>query len=335
MAKGSEIQDKLTNWRPVRTLIWLSRKVVLPGFDGIPLYDVMVFFIKGLFEGFITARAASISFNFFLAIFPTLVFFFTIIPYIPIAHFQDSVMALIADFLPHSADATVEGIIRDIVTQPHAGWFSVSFVLTFYFSTSGVYSLMEAFNRSSHTIEERSWIKLRIISLVLILILSAMLILSIGLITFGTSILDWLLPGPILTSGFYLLLMIVGKWIVILALLFFAISILYYLAPAKRRHFRFISAGSTLATLLVILTTYGFNFYVDNFSRYNVLYGSIGTLMIVLLWIYFNAISLLIGYELNASIYIAKLKKKDLNDPAVSLRVGESHSGIPPTQAPR
>ena len=87
---------------------------------------------------------------------------------------------------------------------------------------------------------------------------------------------------------------------------FFAISFIYYLAPARRRDFRFISAGSSLATFLVVLTTLGFNFYVDNFAKYNILYGSIGTLMIVLLWIYFNAISILIGFELNASIYNAK-----------------------------
>jgi membrane protein len=318
MVKRSEIQARILERKPFRFLRLLSRKIVLPGFDGVPLYDVMVFFTKGLFKGFITNRAASISFNFFLAVFPTLVFFFTIIPYIPIKDFQESLMALIADFLPHSADATVEGIIRDIVTQPHAGWFSISFVLTFYFSTNGVYSLMEAFNRTSHTMETRSWIKLRIVSLLLILIISAMLIISIGLITFGTSILNLVLPHRILNSTFYLFLLISVKWLVILALLFFAISFLYYLAPAKRHHFRFISAGSTLATLLVIITTFGFNFYVDNFSRYNVLYGSIGTLMVVLLWIYFNAMSLLIGFELNASIYNAKLNRQGVIEPVFS-----------------
>jgi membrane protein len=322
MAKWSEIQNRLLHWKPVRILVWLSRRIVLPGFDRIPLYDVMVFFINGLFRGFITTRAASISFNFFLAIFPLLVFFFTIIPLIPIDNFQESLMALISDFLPHSADATVEEIIRDIVTQPHAGWFSVSFFLTLYFSTTGVHSLMEAFNNTSHAIETRSWIKLRLVSLFLVLIISAMLIISIGLITFGPVLLEWALPDKILAGGFYLFLLIAVKWVVVLALLFFAISLLYYMAPAKRRHFRFISAGSTLATLLVILTTFGFNFYVDNFSRYNVLYGSIGTLMVVLLWIYFNAISLLIGFELNASIYNAKLSQKGINDPVVSGAAG-------------
>lgn len=318
MAGWSEIQNRLLHWKPVRLLVWLSRRIILPGFDGIPLYDVMIFFINGLFRGFIAARAASIAFNFVLAMFPTLVFFFTIIPFIPIENFQESLMALITDFLPHSADATVEEIIRDIVTQPHAGWFSVSFFLTLYFSTTGVHSLMEAFNNTYHTIETRSWIKVRLISFFLILTISAMLIVSIGLITFGPVLLDWSLPEQIHSGGFYIFLVIAGKWLVVLALLFFAISLLYYMAPAKRRHFRFISAGSTLATLLVILTTFGFNYYVDNFSRYNILYGSIGTLMVILLWIYFNAISLLLGFDLNASIYYAKQSQKGINDPVVS-----------------
>jgi len=317
MGKRININPVIIRWPFLRKLIRVSRKIVLPGFDGIPLYDVMVFFFRGLFKGAITSRAAAISFNFFLAIFPMLVFFFTIIPYIPIADFQESLMGLITGFLPHSADATVEGIIRDVVTQPHAGWFSVSFVLTFYFSTSGIYSLMDAFNKTSHTLETRSWFTLRLISLLLVLIISGMLILAIGLITFGTTILNLILPERILESGFYLFMLISGKWLVILALLFFSISFLYYLAPAKRHHFRFISAGASLATILLILTIFGFNFYVDNFSRYNVLYGSIGTLMIVLLWIYFNAIILLIGFELNASIYNARLEKKDINDPTV------------------
>ena len=318
MVKQSEIRNRLLTWKPLRALIWISRRIILPGFDKVPLYDVMVFFINGLSRGFLAVRAAGIAFNFVLAIFPMLVFLFTIIPIIPIENFQESLMALISDFLPQTADATVGYIIRDVVTQPQPGWFSISFLLTLYFSTTGIHSLMDAFNNTYHTIENRPWIIVRLISLFLILVMSAGLIVSIGLITFGPLVIEVLLPQSVEEGGFYLFLILAVKWIVVLALLFFSISLLYYMAPAKRRHFRFISAGSTLATLLVVLTTFGFNFYVDNFSRYNVLYGSIGTLMIVLLWIYFNAFSLLIGFELNASIHNAKVSKKGINDPEIS-----------------
>jgi membrane protein len=125
--------------------------------------------------------------------------------------------------------------------------------------------------------------------------------------TFGSVVLTIILPKQLWNSSIYAAFIWCLKWLVIIVTLFFTISFVYYLAPAKKRHFRFISAGSSLATILVILTTLGFNFYVDNFARYNILYGSIGTLMIVLLWIYFNSFSLLIGFELNASILRAKL----------------------------
>jgi membrane protein len=144
------------------------------------------------------------------------------------------------------------------------------------------------------------------ISSLLVIILSLLLIIAIGLMTLGPVLLAAFIPERILESAFYSFFLWLGTWAIVLFTLFLAISFIYYLAPARRRDFRFISAGSSLATLLVIITTLGFNFYVDNFSRYNILYGSIGTLIAVLLWIYFNSISLLIGFELNASIFNAK-----------------------------
>jgi len=301
-----KILAKILGWKPVAFLIRLSKKVVLPGFDGIPLYDVTVFFVKGLNQGYITSRASAISFNFFLAVFPSLIFFFTIIPFIPITNFQQSLLDLIRDFLPDTAFATVQTTVEDIITRPRGGLLSIGFLLSLYFSTNGINSLIEAFNNTFHTIETRSAIKQRIVSIMLVIIITILLIIAIGLITFGTWLLSILLPEHILESKLYFLVLVVSKWLVTIAMLFFAISFIYYFAPAKRRQFRFISAGSSLATLLIIVTTLGFNFYVNNFSKYNVLYGSIGTLLVVLLWIYFNAFSLLIGFELNASIHNAK-----------------------------
>jgi membrane protein len=308
-----QILDKILGWKPVAFLIRLSKKVVLPGFDGIPLYDVTVFFVKGLNEGYVTSRASAISFNFFLAIFPTLIVFFTIIPFIPIANFQQSLLDIIRNFLPDAAYTTVQATVEDIITRPRGGLLSIGFVLSLYFSTNGINSLMEAFDNTFHTIESRTAIKQRLISIILVVIITFLLIIAIGLITFGTWLLSIVLPGEILESSFYFSVIVVSKWMVTLAMLFFAISFIYYFAPAKRRHFRFISAGSSLATLLIIATTLGFNFYVNNFSKYNVLYGSIGTLLVVLLWIYFISFSLLIGFELNASIHNVKRGREKEN----------------------
>jgi membrane protein len=322
--------------KQVDKLIRISRKIVLPGFDGVPLYDVLSFFIKGIYEGFITARASAISFNFFLAIFPTLILFITVIPlFIDQAQVMSSLLSLLQDFIPGKAYESVVKTIEDVVTQPHAGWFSVSFLLTLYFSTNSVYSLMEAFNNTYHSIETRSWIKLRLVSLMLVLVFTLLIVVAIGLITFGTAILQWILPNSMLDRGFYYFLLVLIKWMIVALSLFFAISFLYYMAPAGKREFRFISAGSTLATFLVIMTTLWFNFYFDNFSRYNILYGSIGTLMVVLLWIWFNAISILIGFELNASIYNAKLEKKNISGTGAPSARGSALSGKQSTPGPR
>jgi membrane protein len=237
------------------------------------------------------------------------IFFFTIIPFIPIANFQQSLLDIIQDFIPDEAYATVQSTVEDIVIRPHGGLLSVGFLLSLYFSTNGINSLMVAFNNTFHTIETRSVIKQRLVSIFLVIIITFLLIISIGLITFGTWLLSILLPAQILKSSFIFSLILILKWLIILSTLFFAISFIYYFVPAKKRHFRFISAGSSLATFLIIATTLGINFYVDNFSKYNALYGSIGTLLVILLWIYLNSLSLLIGFELNASIFTVKKRQ--------------------------
>jgi membrane protein len=301
---------KVMVWKPVRSFIVFTNRLVLPGFDGLALYDVSVFFIRGIQRGSITSRASSFSFNFFLAAFPAIIFFFTIIPYIPVVHFQDTLLELMRDFIPEKAYGAVEETLFDIVKRPRGGLLSIGFILAMYFSTNGINSLMESFNQTYHTIETRSAYKQRLVSILLVLILSVLVILAITLIIVGPIVLRFLTSENILRDRFTLQLIILGKWIIVAALFFFVFSFLYYLAPAKRRQFRFISAGSTLATILTIITSIGFNYYVNNFLRYNTLYGSIGTLMIVMLWIYFNAIIVLVGFELNASIFNAKQEWK-------------------------
>jgi membrane protein len=286
-----------------------SRRLVLPGFDGIPLYDVAVFFIRGLTEGYITSRAAAISYSVFLAIFPFLIFLFNIIPFIPIDNFQQMLLGIIQDFMPRMAYESVKETIIDIITRPRSSLLILNLILTLYFSTNGVNSLIEAFNNTYHDLESRPGYKQYLVSVAIVLINSFLLIIAIGLMTFGSAILTWILPAAIQNSSFVVFSLEMLRWLIILALLLTAISIIYYLAPARRKSFRFFSPGSLLATFLIVITTLGFNFYVDNFASYNALYGSLGTLMIVLVWIYINAISLIVGFELNASIRTARISE--------------------------
>ncbi|MFZ4563502.1 MAG: YihY/virulence factor BrkB family protein [Bacteroidales bacterium] len=299
------ILNHLTELGPVAWVLKVSKRITLPGFDGVSLFDVATFFIRGLTEGYITSRAAAISFSVFLAIFPFMIFLFTIIPFIPIRNFQQSLLGIIQDFMPRLAYESVKETIIDIVTRPRSSLLIFNLVLTLYFSTNGVNSLIAAFNNTYHALETRSSFKQYLASILIVLINSILLIVAIGLITFGSELLSWILPDVIQNSAMVILLLELLRWLIIVGLLLMAISFIYYLAPAKHRSFRFFSAGSMLATILIVITTLGFNFYVDNFSSYNALYGSLGTLMIVLVWIYINSISMIVGFELNASIRTA------------------------------
>jgi membrane protein len=292
-----------------RKIIYRSTKITLPGFDGMPIYDVAAFFFKGILKGSVTTRASSISFSFFLALFPAIIFLFTLIPYLPIHNFQETLFELLKGVLPYDAYEVSKDTLIDIIQRPRGGLLSIGFIMALYFATNGINSIIVAFNSTYHTIETRSWYYQLLISIMLVFILALLIIVGISIITFSSVGMDFLVKEGIIKGLLAVYLVMFGKWIVILAVFFFTISFIYYLAPSKKERFRFISAGSTMATLLSILTIVGFNFYVNNFGKFNLLYGSIGTLIIILMWIYFNAIILLIGFELNASISAARKQK--------------------------
>ncbi len=289
----------------------LSKQIKPLGFSGLSIYDVAIFFWKGLIKGAITTRASSLAFNFFLAFFPSIIVFFTLIPYIPIEGLQDTLMELLGTVLPPSTNEITFQTLEDIINNPRGGLLSIGFILALYFSTNGINSLIEAFNSSYHIREIRPLIQQRILSLGLTILLSVMLIIAIGLIIFGTVVVNYLVNAEIITTSAADLI-IYGKWMVMLAMLFFGISILFHLGPALKSKWKLFSPGSIFATIFIIITSIGFNYYIQNFSQYNKIYGSIGTLMIILLWMYFNSIILLTGFELNASISNAKKKSENL-----------------------
>lgn len=303
--------------RLVRGAIISSKRIVIPGFEGTPFYDVAAFFVRGMQQGALTMRAAAFSYNFFLALFPAIIFLFTIIPYIPVQGFQDRLLELLREFVPQKAYEAVESTVFDIVKRPRGGLLSLGFIMALYFSTNGIHSLTLAFNQLHHNSVTRSWFGQRAVSVLLVIILSLLLIVAIVLLTVGPVVIDFLVDHHLLYDRFSYYLLVVTKWVVSIALLFFAFSFLYYLGPSSKARFKFISAGSTLSTALTILATVGFNYYVNRFSRYNTLYGSIGTLIIVMIWIYFNAMIVLIGYELNVSIQNARRKLR-ISMPTIS-----------------
>ena len=289
-------------------IVLKAKKITIPFFDGLPLYDVALFFWKGIVDGAITTRASAIAFNFILAFFPAIIFLFTLIPYIPIDNFQVQLMNLMQSVLPDNAYLAIQGTIQDIVTQPRGSLLSFGFLAAFVFSTNGLVSVIVAFNGTIHAIETRSIISLYLIAFGLSLILTSLTTLSVAMITVSQRAIEFLLANQFIHFNYLYYLLIGGKWLVILLLFFFTFAFLFYFGPARKMRFRFISAGGTLATLLSILISVGFSFYINNFGKYNTLYGSIGTLVVVMLWFYFMALSLLIGFELNVSIWSARSK---------------------------
>ena len=292
-------------------------KLVLPGFNGVPISHVIRFVIKGFQKGVLVTRASSIAFNLLMALLPASIFLFTLIPFIPIPNFQEELIKLFESIMPANAFSFLETTIIDIVTNKSGGLLLVMFLATVFFSTNGIHAIIHAFVVSAHSFKSRTWVNQRKISVILLLIVVFMISIAGFMVIFGKMAVNSLVEQNILERNLVIFIFIFIKWIVVILLLFFAISFLYYLAPAKRTDFRFVSPGSTLATLLFILTSLGFSAYVNNFGQYNKLYGWIGTLMVILIWLYLNSIALLIGFELNLSIKAARDEDEERN-PSVS-----------------
>jgi membrane protein len=284
----------------------ITDAIVLPGFSGLSLFKVGKHFWISLSKGAVDIRAGAIAYSFFLAVFPSILFLFSLIPYIPVEGFQTELMNLLESVMPQKIFSIVESTVLDIASNKRGSLLSFGFLAALIFSTNGVNTLIRTFNETVNDFETRNWLERRAISILIVFIMSLLISIAIGLIIFSEKIMNMLVSEGFLTDNFTIIILELGRWIVIVALFYFAVSFVYYLAPSRKAKFKFFSAGNTVATLLGIISSMGFSYYINNFSRYNTLYGSIGTLIILLLWFYINALVLLIGFELNASIRNAK-----------------------------
>lgn len=281
------------------------KRIIVPGFEGLNLYEVSLFFYRGLTKGAITTRASSLAFNFFLAFFPGIIVLFTLIPFVPIAGFQEQLFLLIMEVLPPSTFEATKSIVDDIINNERGGLLSFTFILALYFCTNGVDAMITAFNNTYHHNEARSWVQLKLLSFSLTGILAIFLVLTIAFQIASEGFLNYLVSEEYI-GQFLAEIIFSSKGFILVIGLFLSISSIYYYAPADKSRWKFLSPGSILCTSLSVFTSIIFTYYVTNFAQYNELYGSIGTLLVILLWMYFNSIILLIGFELNASILSAK-----------------------------
>jgi len=291
----------------------ITKKITIPGYGNLSLYEVSMFFYKGLVEGAITTRASSLTFNFFLAFFPSILVLFTLIPFVPIAGFQDELFTLMSEILPPSTFDATKVILDDIVNHEQAGLLSFTFILALYFSTNGVNAMITGFNATYHLKDKRTWWQLRLLSINLTVILDLLIVLTIVFQLFSVGFIDSLVnEGYMKQFSADVILHI--KELILVLVLFMGYSILFYFGPADKKGWKFLSIGSITSTTLSVISSLAFSYYVTNFAQYNKLYGSIGTLLVILLWMYFNSIILLLGFELNASIISAKEQQQSKLD---------------------
>jgi membrane protein len=281
------------------------KRIVLPGFEGATLINVFRFVVKGFSKGVLVTRASSIAFNLLMALLPASIFLITLIPFIPIKNFHQELIRLFESIIPSDAYAFLESTIIDVITRKSGSLLLIMFITTVIFSTNGIHALIHSFVVSAHNFKSRTWFDQRKISIILLIIIVFLFVIAGFMLIFGKMAIARLVEMRIVEKSLVFYLIMTLKWIVIILLILLAISCLYWLAPAKKSDFRFISPGSILATTLFIVTSIGFSAYVNNFGQYNKLYGSIGTLIVILVWLYLNSIALLIGFELNMSIKAA------------------------------
>jgi membrane protein len=304
----------LFTWNPARILIHWMRQVHFKKWDNVSLYKIIRLLIKNLREDEIVERANGVAFNFILAIFPAIIFLFTLIPYV--SEFipqitSHSIMEFLAQMLPASMYDVVSTTVLDIVSNQRGGLLTFGFVFALFLATNGMMSLMRAFNACYKTDDRRGGFKMRLIATGLTLNLAFVLFLAIILLVVGQLVLDYFLANLSQfewlknIDDFTVYMIFALRFLVIFIVFFLAVSSVYYFGPAIHFNWRFFSIGSFLATLLILAVSYGFSYYVTNFATYNKVYGSIGVLIALMIWIQLITIVLMVGYEINASIHNA------------------------------
>jgi membrane protein len=289
---------------PFRKLVEFFDGIYPPGFEGASLYSVFQFFIKGIISPKFNLYAGSLSWNFFLAIFPSLIFLFTLIAYMPIDNLQKTILSQLDFFLPDDAYKVLRSTVRDIVSKQRSGLLSLGFFSALYFASNGVFSMMLAFDSNFNEQEKkkRNFFQKRGKSILLTLGITSLIFLALAVLITGNMLSSYVIKEQIINKSIMLFFVMGLQFVCLTALVFFIMSGLYYFGHSAVDKWRFFSPGAIVATALSIIATYLFSTFVDGFDSYNKLYGSIGAIIVLMLIIYFNTLCVLVGFELNKSI---------------------------------
>ena len=303
-----KIQEMILNSSLVQQVVHRTRHILLTGFQKLPLYDVIVFFIRQVRKVGLNERAASISFNFLLAIPAGTIFVCTLIPYLPISkQVTSELLILVKDYtINQNTYALIKDFLDDFLKTERTGLLSLGFLLVIYYASNAMMGIMRSFDKSLIYSTRRNFLQRRWMAIRLTLLVLVMVLFSIILLALQGPVLNWILQLLHIKNGIIKLAFLLVRWIIIVALVYYSIAFIYKYAPAVHKRWRLSSPGTTFATFFIILTTFLFSFWVNHFGNFNKIYGSIGTILIVMILIYINSLVLLIGYELNVSIHSLK-----------------------------
>lgn len=294
------IKNRFLNSAPVNFLAEKSKHIHLPGFRGVPLYDVWMFFWKQVKTIGMTERASAIAFNFTMAIPPAIIFLFTLIPFIPIStEFTEELYTLIRDVIPgQKNNSPLIAFLKDFLERPRNGLLSVGFVLALFFSSNAMMGIQRSFDKNYIGFKKRTGFQDRITALKLTIIFYLLILVAIFIIAMRSEVLRWF----DIENETLLVIIKNARWVVIVLLFFYIISFIFRYAPAVHKKWKMVTPGSLLATFMMVMFTMFFSWWINNYANYNQLYGPISTVLVLMLLIYFNSLVLLIGFELNVSI---------------------------------
>jgi membrane protein len=288
-----------------RKLTALARLVKPKFFDGASLYYVAQFFWTGITEGDVGTRAASISYRILMALIPTIIFGLSIIPYLPIENLEWIILDSLKTVMPVSAHGLLYNLIEDLVVRRHSTLVSIGFLLGLFYATTTINAYIFEFNASPNLVKSYGFFKGLLISFVLVMFFAFFIFIAVSLLLVGNLVVEKLQFYGFI-SGYISVLLHFSRYILIFLIFVFSISILYYAADRHKERFKPFNPGAISAAFLVILTSIIFAWFVNNFGNYNKLYGSLGAFFVALIWIYFNNIIIILGFELNTSIKRAK-----------------------------
>ena len=304
---SEEIENKLNKIPVVKQLVSLTKAIKLKSLEGLSLYDILEIYVLGIFKGAFSYRASAIAFSFFMALFPFALFILNLIPFIPLENFQADFLEFVENGVPPNTYDAIETILKDIMGTSHQGLLSSGFILSILLMTNGINAILGGFEMSTHITITRGFFRQYFISLAISLVLSMILLITVAAIVVAEVMIQKInLFGEVTDIA----LIEWSRYGFILLMILITTSILYKFGAKETSSMSFISYGAVFTTILIILSSYVFGIYVTKFAKYNELYGSIGTLLVLMFYIWINCMVLLLGFELNATI--SKLKRKNL-----------------------